>query len=216
MDTFPSSRSSLLRLLALLLLALSCASRPALATEAVPLALKGYDTVAYFTLHDAVAGKPEFEYEWDERRYRFASAAHMALFKADPAHYAPRFGNICTSALAYGLPWEADPTVWKIYEGRLYVFGSTGSRDTFVKDPKRVISAAGRNAERLRKGLRPVAEIPLPADLQAGFTQAVAGCKRDPHDPRCNEQQLAEIRQVLDTQPSVRDPGPPRQDPARP
>lgn len=164
MDTSPTLRSLPVRFLALLLLALPFASGPASAAEELPLAIKGYDPVAYFELNDAVPGKPDFEYEWDERRYRFVSARHRRLFKANPVHYAPRFGNACTSALALGIPSEADPKVWSIYEGRLYVFGSAVGRDIFVKDPKGVIAAAGRNAERLRQGQSLVKDYQLPAE----------------------------------------------------
>jgi hypothetical protein len=44
-----------------------------------PLAIRGYDPVTYFTEGKAARGHPEFEYEWDERRYRFSSAAHREL-----------------------------------------------------------------------------------------------------------------------------------------
>ena len=50
----------------------------------------------------AHARVPEFEYQWDEHRYRFASAEHRDLFKADPVRYAPQFGNYCAMALAMG------------------------------------------------------------------------------------------------------------------
>ena len=50
----------------------------------VPLAIKGYDPVAYFTDAKPTPGLPEIEYEWDEHRYRFATAQHRELFKADP------------------------------------------------------------------------------------------------------------------------------------
>ena len=73
---------------------LSSATAPARAQESA-LAIKGYDPVAYFTDGKPARGLPEFEYEWDEQRYRFASAEHRELFKADPVRYAPQFGNFC-------------------------------------------------------------------------------------------------------------------------
>jgi hypothetical protein len=47
------------------------ASMPAAAQEKVPLAIKGYDPVAYFTLGKPTRGLPEIEYEWDEHVWRF-------------------------------------------------------------------------------------------------------------------------------------------------
>ena len=65
-----------------------------------PLAIKGYDPVAYFTDGKPVRGTADFEFEWDDRRWRFASAEHRDLFKASPVRYAPQFGNYCDGARA--------------------------------------------------------------------------------------------------------------------
>ena len=93
------------------------------AAEEVLLAIKGYDPVAYFTDGNPVAGLPDIEYKWDEHRYRFSSAEHRELFKADPARYAPQFGNFCAMALSKGEIVVADPENWLISDGKLYVFG---------------------------------------------------------------------------------------------
>ena len=71
------------------------------AEEKAPLAIKGYDPVAYFTDGKPMRGLPEFEYEWDEHRYRFFRAEHRELFKAYPVHYAPQFANSCAMSLAH-------------------------------------------------------------------------------------------------------------------
>lgn len=209
MDTSPSlSGLSAARLLArtlpaLLLFVLARGAAPVQAAGTEPLAIKGYDVVAYFTLGKAVPGRPEFEYEWDEQRYRFVNDRHMAMFKADPGRYAPRFGNICASALAFGLAWEANPENWDIYEGRLYVFGTAGARDVFVKDPRGVIAAAGRNADRLHKGQHPLPEFPLPPDIKAGFTRALEQCRQDAAPAFCQSKELADVRRILESQPPV-------------
>jgi len=93
-------------------------------SQNVPLAIKGYDPVAYFTVGKPTSGLPEFEHVWDERRYRFANAGNRELFKADPVRYAPQFGNFCAMALAKGMIVVADPENWLITDGKLYVFGS--------------------------------------------------------------------------------------------
>ena len=98
---------------------------PSVAAEKVPLAIKGYDPVAYFTIGSPTRGLPEIEYEWDEHRYRFASAEHRELFKADPVRYAPQFGNFCAMALAQGELDEANPENWLISDGKLYIFGKS-------------------------------------------------------------------------------------------
>lgn len=93
------------------------------AKENVPLAIKGYDPVAYFTLGSPMRGLPELEYEWDESRYWFSRAEHRELFKADPVRYAPQFAGFCAVALGRGEVEEANPEYWLVSDGKLYLFG---------------------------------------------------------------------------------------------
>ena len=105
--------------------AVATGSQPA-AAEQAPLAIKGYDPVAYFTLCTGcppTRGLPEIEYEWDEHRYHFSSLENRELFKADPVRYAPQFGDFCAMALALGERDEANPEYWLISNGKLYIFG---------------------------------------------------------------------------------------------
>jgi hypothetical protein len=117
----------------------------------MPLALKGYDTVAYFTLGKAVPGVPELEYEWDEHRYRFSRPQHRALFMADPARYAPQFKNFCAMALARGELFEADPESWLISDGKLYVFGGPAGPIRFQQDLAENIAKANENRALVQK-----------------------------------------------------------------
>src|SRR5450755_2801204 len=67
-----------------LLAAVSPLATSAFAAWGAPLAIKGYDPVAYFTFGKPTHGLPEFEYEWDEHRYRFARAEHLELLRPIP------------------------------------------------------------------------------------------------------------------------------------
>src|SRR5262245_54810936 len=60
---------------------------PKVNVDSERIAIKGYDTVAYFADGKAVKGSEEFEYEWLDARWRFASAEHRDLFAADPERY---------------------------------------------------------------------------------------------------------------------------------
>lgn len=57
------------------------------------LAIKGYDPVAYFTMRKPAEGKKEFEYKWQDAKWRFANMEHLNLFKANPEKYAPQYGG---------------------------------------------------------------------------------------------------------------------------
>ena len=118
---------------------------PAAAADEAPLAIKGYDPVAYFTLQRATPGAAQFEYAWDEHRWHFANAKHRDLFKADPVRYAPQFENFCAVSLARGELHEASPEYWLIIDDRLYLFGKAIGPKVFREDFKAMLEQANRN-----------------------------------------------------------------------
>src|SRR5690348_1586116 len=73
--------------LAALLAASTAVAGERINKDADGVAILGYDTVAYFTDGQPVKGSPDFEYAWQDARWRFASAAHRALFAGDPDRY---------------------------------------------------------------------------------------------------------------------------------
>jgi len=100
------------------------------------LMLLGYDAVAYFTQNDAIKGDPAIKTEHLGVTYRFASEANKAEFLKNPDKYMPQFGGFCSNGINYAVPWGAGggPDTWRIYHGKLYVFGGQGSRDQFEMD----------------------------------------------------------------------------------
>ena len=56
-------------------------------------AIKGYDTVAYFTEGRAVKGSKAFSYTWNDAKWYFANAKHRDMFSSDPERYAPQYGG---------------------------------------------------------------------------------------------------------------------------
>jgi len=118
---------------------------PSAAGEKAPLAIKGYDPVAYFTVGKPVLGLPEFEHEWDEHRYRFSRAEHRELFKADPVRYAPQFTNYCAMALTRGELDEANPEWWSISDGKLYIFSKAAGPSRFQQDLAGNVAKANEN-----------------------------------------------------------------------
>ncbi len=100
------------------------------------LMLLGYDAVAYFTQNDAVKGDPAIKAEHLGVTWRFASEANKAAFLKEPDKYMPQFGGFCSNGINYAVPWGAGggPNTWRIYRGKLYVFGGQTSRDQFEID----------------------------------------------------------------------------------
>lgn len=110
------------------------------------LMLLGHDAVAYFSEGRAVAGEPSIKAEHLGVTWRFASEANKAEFLRDPDRYMPQFGGFCANGINYAVPWGAGggPDTWRIYRGKLYVFGGRSSRDHFEMDTERNLALAHR------------------------------------------------------------------------
>jgi hypothetical protein len=145
------SRRNALRLVLLAAASTLAPSIASVGSERPPLAIKGYDPVAYFTIGAPVRGLPEVEHDWEEHRYRFSRADHRQLFKADPARYAPQFGNFCAMALAKGEIVVAEPEHWLISGGKLYVFGLPVGPERFKSDLAGNIARAEQNRWLIQK-----------------------------------------------------------------
>lgn len=57
------------------------------------IAIKGYDTVAYFTVGKPVKGNKQFSQKWKGATWLFASREHLDLFASSPETYAPQYGG---------------------------------------------------------------------------------------------------------------------------
>ena len=114
-------------------------------------AIKGYDTVAYFTENQAVKGSPEFVHPWGDAKWYFANAEHRDLFASDPERYAPQFGGFCALGMSKERAVAADPEAWTIVDGKLYMKFSEDARDRWRKDKNNAIEKANENWADLQK-----------------------------------------------------------------
>jgi YHS domain-containing protein len=108
--------------------AFSFAASPAYADQAPVytgilshVAVGGYDSVAYFTDGRPVRGSERFRINHQGYEYRFASAEHLAAFRANPSRYAPQYGGYCAWAVSQGYTASGNPNNWRIVDGRLYL-----------------------------------------------------------------------------------------------
>lgn len=110
------------------------------------LMLEGHDPVAYFTQNAAVKGDPAIKLEHLGVTYRFASAANRARFEKSPEQYMPQFGGFCSNGINYAVPWGGggSANTWRIYRGKLYVFGGQKSRDQFEMETEVNLERAHR------------------------------------------------------------------------
>lgn len=96
-------------------------------------AIYGFDPVAYFTEHEAVRGKREYEHVWNGVSWLFSSRANLEVFKADPEVYAPEYGGHGALAMARGYASGCNPNVWALYGDRLFLFYTHTSRAAWAQ-----------------------------------------------------------------------------------
>ncbi len=77
-----------------LFLLAACSSQAAsINVNSEGVAIKGYDTVAYFTQGRPIPGNKEFHHMWENAMWFFSSQEHLKLFQDNPVKYAPQYGG---------------------------------------------------------------------------------------------------------------------------
>ncbi len=93
-------------------------------------AISGYDAVAYFSLPQkepgmaqphAVPGRVDITADYNGATWAFASEENRDMFLADPGKYAPAFDGHCAYGVAQGGKVPANPNLWRIVDGELYL-----------------------------------------------------------------------------------------------
>jgi YHS domain-containing protein len=115
-------------------------------------AILGYDTVAYFTEGKPVKGQDTFVHEWQGAKWKFASQAHLDLFRASPEKYAPQFGGYCAYGVAQDNLVSIEPDKFRVIDGKLYLNYDAEVQAKWLKDPAGYIRQAdAKFAELLKK-----------------------------------------------------------------
>ena len=104
--------------------------------------IRGFDTTAYFKAGEATRGNAGHIVRWNGGTWHFRSPQEATQFKADPARFTPRFGAYCTGGLSQQHVVNGNPTIWRLYKGRLYLFYAQAGARRFDRDPEGVIAAA--------------------------------------------------------------------------
>lgn len=140
----PAPVRCLVVLLAALLLA-GCATRNYVADgDDARLMLRGNDPVAYQTDGRAIPGKSAIRVVHEGLVYRFASEANRRAFLREPARFVPAYGGYCASGAPYALKAAIGAEVFRVVDGRLYLFGSERSRRHWEMDQAHNIALGDR------------------------------------------------------------------------
>ena len=110
--------------------------------------IDGYDVVAYFTDDDAQRGSSEYQTQWQEATLFFASEQHLNLFLANPEAYLPQFAGHCANGLSDGHLVRANPEIYRVIDGKLYLFFSWWGKAQWKYDQQEQIKLASEYWEK--------------------------------------------------------------------
>ena len=108
-------------------------------------AIKGYDTVAYFTQGAAVEGDEEFSTEYLGATWLFSSQENLDLFVEDPEKYAPQYGGYCAYAVSLNKTASIKPELFTIEDGKLYLNYNKKINDKWLENREQYILDADKN-----------------------------------------------------------------------
>ncbi len=104
--------------------------------------IRGYDTTAYFQAGRPATGQAGNTVKWNGGTWHFRTPQEAAVFTSAPSSFTPRFGAYCTGGLSQQHVVNGNPTIWRLYKGRLYMFYAHAGARRFDKNPEGVIAAA--------------------------------------------------------------------------
>ena len=114
-------------------------------------AIQGYDPVAYFTEGKPVKGRDDLAFTYLGAKWKFASQAHLDIFKAEPEKYAPQYGGYCAYGVAQDGLVSIEPDKFRIIGGKLYLNYDADVQAKWLKDPAGYIKQADAKFEALLK-----------------------------------------------------------------
>lgn len=97
--------------------------------------LKGFDAVALVG-GKSVKGKNEIYVVRGRFKYLFANQTNKQKFEKSPETYAVQLGGEC-AFMRGGVP--GDPDLWKVYQGKIYLFGTAMCRERFELEPEKIL-----------------------------------------------------------------------------
>lgn len=108
-------------------------------------AIKGYDTVAYFTEGKPVKGDEQYSFSYNEAVWLFSSQQNLDLFKSNPDKYAPQYGGYCAYAVSQNTTASIKPELFTIHQGKLYLNYSASINEKWLADKEGFIVDADNN-----------------------------------------------------------------------
>ncbi len=112
--------------------------------------VQGYDLVSYHTGSKPLPGNGNHVSTHNGVNYLFSSDANRKTFEENPDKYLPAYGGWCAFGVSVGQKFVADPNVWKIVDGKLYLNLDTKIQAMWNKDVSGNIMKADSNWSQIK------------------------------------------------------------------
>lgn len=112
--------------------------------SATGLAIGGFDPVGYFTRGRPVEGLAELGLRHAGAGWQFENFGNRAAFERDPEAYMPGYFGFDPLTVADGKPVIGQPGLYRIREGKLYLFSTASNRMHFDGRAPVVLAAADK------------------------------------------------------------------------
>ena len=143
-----SFKQSFALIAGLLLLGLSW--QASAAEESSIVGVGGYDLVSYHNGKKPLPGNGNHVVRHEGVNYLFANADNASNFEQDPARYLPAYGGYCAFGVSVGKKFIADPTVWEVVDGQLYLNLDNGIKKIWSEDVAGNINRADQEWPQIR------------------------------------------------------------------
>lgn len=94
----------------------------------------GYDLTSYFTQEKPQRGNGHHTAVVNGVTYLFATDDNKKMFEASPSKYLPQYGGYCAYGASVGKKFVADPDVYDIVDGKLYLNLDSKIRGIWAQD----------------------------------------------------------------------------------
>jgi YHS domain-containing protein len=84
-------------------------------------AIKGFDTVAYFKANMALKGSERYTATYKGSTFLFSNSENRDAFSANPEQYAPQYNGFCAYGFAKGAKAKIEGDSFAIVDGKLYL-----------------------------------------------------------------------------------------------
>lgn len=107
--------------------------------------LNGYDLVSYFLEEKPVSGSPRWQADYRNATLYFSDESNLERFLSNPEAYWPQYSGHCANGLSDGHLIQANPDIYRLIDGRLYLFYSWWGRAQWRFNQESQIASATEN-----------------------------------------------------------------------